>query len=68
MPTDWKTPLAAALRETDPAKIPNACERARLAIHGRLFELVRERPADLGEREQLDEAMRRLFLHENRPL
>lgn len=67
MPTDWKTPYEAALRERDPAKLHEACELARRAIHDRTLELGAESATGSSEQEQLDEALRQIFIHELKP-
>jgi hypothetical protein len=63
MPTDWKTPHQAAMREQDPAKLPDLCEKARRAIFERLTDSTRNF-ADEIEREELDQASRELTLRE----
>jgi len=63
MSTDWTTPYRAALQEQDPAKLPDLCERARRAIHDRTLELG-TKAAAAPEREQLEEALRQLVMHE----
>jgi hypothetical protein len=66
MAIDWRTAFEAALREHDPAKVGNACDRARTLINDRNFELLREHPLTSAvEREELDEALRQLVIHEH---
>jgi hypothetical protein len=64
MPTDWRIAYEAAIREHDPAKIAEACEKARTAINDRMFEIVKEK--DQRETEALEEALRQLVIHEHR--
>lgn len=63
MPTDWRSPWEAAIRERDPAKVVEACEQARRAIYARVFELLRESPGHPPERVQVEHALRSLFFH-----
>ncbi len=63
MSSDWTIYFRAALREQDPAKLPPAVERARRAINGRLQETGTKGP-DSREREELEEGLRQLNLHE----
>jgi hypothetical protein len=55
----------AALQEKDPARLTEACERARRAIIDRICELGTK--ATRAEREELDGALRKLCLHECKP-
>jgi hypothetical protein len=64
--TDWRTPYQAALRERDPAKLHEACELARRGIHDRTLELAAENATDSPEREELEEALRQIFIHEQK--
>jgi hypothetical protein len=66
MSTDWQTPYFEALRETDPAKVSKACEHARLMIEQRVAELARARAPHYPEKENLDEALRQLWIHEQK--
>ena len=63
---DWEVAYREALRETDGAKVTDACERARRAINDRLTELAAEKIAVEQEQERLFGALRELLLHENR--
>ncbi len=63
MAIDWRIYFRAALREEDPAKLPHLVERARRAINDRLQERGTKGP-DTGEREELEEGVRQLNLHE----
>ena len=63
MPSDWTIYLRAALREEDRAKLPQAVERARRAINDRLQERGTKGP-DTGERDELEDGLRQLNLHE----
>jgi hypothetical protein len=63
MPSDWTIYLRAALREEDSAKLPQAVERARRAINDRLQGTGTKGP-DTGEREELEDGLRQLNLHE----
>jgi hypothetical protein len=65
MPTNWKTPYEAALRERDPAKLPEACELARHAIVERELELS-TLSEESPERLELEEALRQVWIHEQR--
>ena len=65
MPTDWKTLYEAALRERDPAKLAEACQRARRAIHDRVLELGTQRGYEIVIAE-LEEALRQLVAHESK--
>ncbi len=66
MNTDWKTPYEAALRERDPVKLPEACELARMAIVEREVELSPFSSPEAPEREELEEALRQIFIHEQK--
>lgn len=63
MPSDWTIYFRAALREQDPAKISQLVERARRVIHDRLQERGTKGP-DTRERDELEEGLRQLNLHE----
>jgi hypothetical protein len=63
MPTDWTIYVRAALRQQDPAKLPKLVEQARGAINDRVLERGPKGP-DTQEREELEEALRQLTLHE----
>lgn len=63
MITDWQTLYREAQLECDPKKVHKTCERARYAINDRALELAKER-ADGPEREELEEALRQLMVHE----
>ncbi len=68
MSTDWKAAFTTALAEHDPAKLPQLCDQARVAINTHLMQL--EPHANPREREELNEALRRVTMHllsENRP-
>jgi hypothetical protein len=64
MPTDWESLYQQALQEQDDQRRPGACGRARRAINDRLTELAAEGLTSDEERERLDEALRRLVIHE----
>jgi hypothetical protein len=64
MSAEWEAHYRAALQETDAAKVPEACERARRAINERLIELAGRTSEVDGERNQLLEALRTLFVHQ----
>ena len=67
MRIDWQTAYSAALREQDPAKIPHACEHARVLINDAAIELVKEGYShDSPERDALQEALRNLYFHQHR--
>jgi hypothetical protein len=61
---EWTTQYRAALRERDPAKLPELCEQARYAINMRVLELGWQ-GADAPERRLLEESLRRLAVHES---
>jgi hypothetical protein len=63
MPIDWKTIYATALREQDPAKIPDLCDEARRAINERVLEHGKG-GTSAAERVELEEALRQLVIHE----
>ncbi len=63
MTSYWTIYFRAALREQDPAKLPRLLERARRAINDRLQERGTKGP-DTGEREELEDGLRQLNLHE----
>lgn len=63
MPSDWTIYLRAALREEDSAKLPQAVDRARRVINDRLQGTGTKGP-DTGEREELEDGLRQLNLHE----
>ena len=55
------------MAEIDPAKVQRLCERARHAIADRIIDIC-ARPQDVTvntEREELEEASRKLTLHEH---
>jgi hypothetical protein len=62
---EWTTPYRAALRERDPAKLPELCEQARHAINMRVLELGWQ-GAEAPERRLLEESLRRLAVHESK--
>ncbi|HEX9111788.1 MAG TPA: hypothetical protein VF845_09950 [Terriglobales bacterium] len=62
---EWTTPYRAALREPDPAKLPELCEQARYAINMRVLELGWQ-GADAPERRLLEESLRHLAVHESK--
>jgi hypothetical protein len=66
VPNEWEEVYGEALRETDRAKVADACERARYTINERLTEMAAAKIAMEKEREQLHEALRELLLHQNR--
>lgn len=67
MSLDWKAAYDAALRERDPAKVSEACDRARILINDRALDLVTQGlTMDSPEREELHEALRQLLIHENK--
>jgi len=62
----WHTAHQAALRERDPAKVAEACEYARAQINHRILELTAEHtPPTAPEREEMEEALRQLVIHEH---
>ena len=63
MPSDWTIYVQAALRQQDPAKLPKLVEQARRAINDRWLERGTKGP-DTREREELEDALRQLTLHE----
>jgi hypothetical protein len=63
MPIDWKSIYASAIREQDPAKIPDLCDEARRAINDRVVEQGK-RSTNTPERRELEEALRQLVVHE----
>jgi hypothetical protein len=65
MITEWTTQYRAALREPDPARLPEVCEQARHAINMRVLELGWQ-GAEAPERRLLEESLRRLAVHESK--
>jgi hypothetical protein len=65
MPIRWMSAYAAALQEQDPEKLPTLCDEARRAINDRILELG-SKLHDSSEREQLEEALRQLTIHETK--
>jgi hypothetical protein len=65
MITDWVAQYRAALREPDPARLPELCEQARYAINMRVLELGWQ-GAEAPERRLLEESLRRLAVHESK--
>jgi hypothetical protein len=65
MIADWTTQYRAALRERDPAKLPELCEQARHAINIRVLELGWQ-GADAPERRELEQSLRHLAAHESK--
>ena len=63
---EWERLYREALHEVDDEKTSEACERARRAINDRLTALAAQRIAGAAECEQLNEALRRLLLHEHK--
>lgn len=63
MRTHWMSVYLAALREQDPAKIPDLCDEARRVINNRALELGKQ-GAEAPERKELEEALRQLVVHE----
>ena len=62
MNTQWESFYSSAMREYHPAKLDEAYEKARCAIHNRILELADGR-LDAGESGELDEALRQLTIH-----
>jgi hypothetical protein len=68
MPTDWRAAYEAALGERDPAKLADACERARMLINDRGLELVKQGlPLNSPARLALEEALRQLWTLQHKP-
>ena len=67
MPTDWRMRYDSALGERDPAKVSDACDLARRAINDRVLELAKTGAAE-PERLELEEALRKILMHELRVL
>ena len=65
MPVNWTPAFTDAIREQDPAKISDLCDQARRAINDRTLERGPQ-PASASEREQMEEALRQLTIHELR--
>ena len=70
MPTRWKSVYEAAIREQDPARLPEFCEKARRSINDRILELG-SKPAEANqtqkqERQKLERALRELVAHQAR--
>jgi CheY-like chemotaxis protein len=66
---DWQTAFQAALREEDPAKIQHAIEQARLMMNDSAIELTKEgSAADSPDRKALEDALRKLAIHEQRTM
>ena len=63
MPTNWKTAAAAALREQSPAKILDLCAAAREEIYKRILQRGSRGPRS-QEREDLNQALQQLVIHE----
>ncbi len=64
---DWRFTFKAAIREINDANVQQLCERARHAIVDRLIDLAAE-PQDAvvtAEREELEEALRKITQHEH---
>ena len=64
MATRWKHLYRAALREPNPAMVPQLCDIARHAIHDRMIELASLSQPAIPEREVLHESLQQLFLRE----
>lgn len=65
MSLEWRSSFRAAMGEQGPANRAAACERARHEINSRLLELAGQAPdAAMGERAELEEALRQLTMHE----
>ena len=67
MSTDWRMRYDSALGECEPAKVSDACDLARRAINDRVLELSKRAAAD-PERQELEEALREILIHELRVL
>ena len=67
MPTDWRMRCDSALGERDPARVSDACDLARGAMNDRVLELA-QRVATDPERQELEEALREILIHELRVL
>lgn len=66
MPQTWEQLYRLAFQERDAEKASTVCDHARVSINQRLTEIAGCTSAlDEKEREQLFEAMRCLFIHEN---
>jgi hypothetical protein len=63
MPTRWKSNYDAAIREQDPARLEEFCEKARHSINDRILELG-STPADKNQRQKLERALRELVAHQ----
>lgn len=63
MRTRWINLYLAALREQDPAKIPDLCDQARRAINDRVLQIATQ-PQCNPERTALEEALRQFVVHE----
>jgi hypothetical protein len=63
MPTRWKSLFEAAIREQDPARLAEVCEKARHSINDRILELG-STPADKNQRQKLERALRELVAHQ----
>jgi hypothetical protein len=63
MPTRWKSNYDAAIREQDPARLAEVCEKARHSINDRILELG-STPADKNQRQKLERALRELVAHQ----
>ena len=66
MSAKWQKLYRQALQELDPEKVAEACECARHAINDRIMESPPPTLAGTEEREQLREALRELFVHEQK--
>ena len=68
MPTDWRAAYESALGERDPAKLGDACERARILINDHALELVKQGlPLNSPARLALEEALRQLWTLQYKP-
>jgi hypothetical protein len=65
MPTRWKSNYDAAIREQDPARLAEFCEKARRSINDRILELG-SKPADKKQRQELERALRELVAHQSK--
>ncbi|MGA9639838.1 MAG: hypothetical protein WBQ72_00440 [Terriglobales bacterium] len=64
MANKWVQLYREAFQERDAEKVSELCDRARAAINERLGELAARVIAAEKERDQLEEALRSLTLHE----
>ena len=61
---DWQLFYEAALHEQNPIKVADACEQARHAINTEFLLLAARSIARSSKMEELQQALRRLVVHE----